>query len=197
MTRRTHWLASSEGWATNAAGVSHRDVSGSKKLPRLLTYWHKPCDSVALSRFGTGGMANTGWTWVTEQKLPSSIDAGHHFIAEVLARLEDERWTSQEIFGVHLALEEAVVNAIKHGNRLDLQKRVHISCKMDPDRFWISIADEGEGFDPNAVPDCTDDEHIHIPSGRGLLLMRCYMNQVEYNDRGNVVTMEKVRKQSG
>lgn len=142
-------------------------------------------------------MTNTGWTWVTDQKLPSSVDAGHRFIAEVLAQLESERWTSQDIFGVHLALEEAVVNAIKHGNKLDLDKHVRISCKVGAQDFWISIADEGQGFDPNAVPDCTDDEHIHIPSGRGLLLMRCYMNRVEYNACGNAVTMEKRRKPAG
>lgn len=151
---------------------------------------------MGLSRFGTLGMTNTGWTWVTDQKLPSSIDAGHHFIAEVLAQLEAERWTSHDIFGVHLALEEAVVNAIKHGNKLQVDKQVTISCKIGPERFWISIADQGQGFDPNAVPDCTDDEHIHMPSGRGLLLMRCYMNHVQYNDRGNAVVMEKQRKKS-
>lgn len=139
-------------------------------------------------------MTNSDWTWVTDQRLPSSIDAGHHFIAEVLARLEADEWTSRDVFGVHLALEEAVVNAIKHGNKLDPRKQVNISCRISRDQFWISIADEGEGFDPHAVPDCTDDEHIHMPNGRGLLLMRCYMNHVEYNDRGNAVTMEKHRK---
>jgi serine/threonine-protein kinase RsbW len=139
-------------------------------------------------------MTNTGWTWVTEQKLASSIDAGHHFIAEVLARLEAEQWTSHDIFGVHLALEEAVVNAIKHGNKLDQTKHVRVSCKIAADRFWINIADEGQGFDLNAVPDCTDEEHLQMPNGRGLLLMRCYMNHVEYNAHGNAVTMEKQRK---
>jgi serine/threonine-protein kinase RsbW len=142
-------------------------------------------------------MTNSHWNWVTDQKLPSSIDAGHHFIREVLARLEAACWTSQDIFGVHLALEEAVVNAIKHGNKLDREKHVSVSCKLSTDRFWISIADEGQGFDPKAVPDCTDTEHIQLPHGRGLLLMRCYMSRVDYNDRGNAVTMEKQRKHSG
>lgn len=141
-------------------------------------------------------MTDNHWTWATDQRLPSSIDAGHQFIAEILARLNAERWTSQDIFGIHLALEEAVVNAIRHGNKLDPDKRVHVACKMSPERFWIRIADEGCGFNPYAVPDCTDDEHLQIPSGRGLLLMRCYMNHVEYNDCGNTVTMEKTRKQA-
>jgi serine/threonine-protein kinase RsbW len=139
-------------------------------------------------------MTNFPWTWATDQRLPSSIDAGHHFIAEVLARLEADHWSSPDIFGIHLALEEAVVNAIKHGNKLNLNKHVAISCKISPEKFWINIADEGCGFDPNAVPDCTDEVHIHNPNGRGLLLMRCYMSRVEYNACGNAVTMEKERK---
>jgi serine/threonine-protein kinase RsbW len=112
----------------------------------------------------------------------------------VLARLEAEHWTSHDIFGVHLALEEAVVNAIKHGNKLDRNKKVHVECKLSPEAFWINIADEGQGFDPRSVPDCTDPDHIQLPHGRGLLLMHCYMNRVEYNERGNAVTMEKRRK---
>ena len=136
----------------------------------------------------------TGWTWVTEQALPSDLDAGHQFINEVLGQLEQLRWDGHDLFSVHLALEEAVVNAIKHGNKLDLKKQVSISCKLSPQQFWIHIVDEGQGFDPGAVPDCTDDKHIDAPCGRGLLLMRCYMSHIEYNDRGNAVTMEKERK---
>jgi serine/threonine-protein kinase RsbW len=139
-------------------------------------------------------MSHNGWSWITDQRLPSEIAAGHDFIAEVLAQLESLSWTSHEIFGVHLALEEAVVNAIKHGNKLDQNKHVAVACKISPQRFWIHITDEGQGFDPHAVPDCTDDEHIHMPNGRGLLLMRCYMNRVEYNEKGNAVEMEKHRK---
>jgi serine/threonine-protein kinase RsbW len=168
--------------------VSNFDVAAGQRTDKSL--------ALSTCRFGTDGMTNIHWTWVTDQSLPSSIDAGHHFIAEVLGRLEAERWTNQDIFGIHLAVEEAVVNAIKHGNKLDLNKRVYVSCKMSPERFWIAIEDEGSGFDPNAVPDCTDDAHLHNPNGRGLLLMRCYMSHVEYNDRGNAVTMEKLRKRS-
>ena len=59
--------------------------------------------------------------------------------------------------------------------------------------MWIQITDEGTGFDPEGVADCTDAEHIELPSGRGIMLMRSFMNRVEYNKRGNVVTMEKDR----
>jgi serine/threonine-protein kinase RsbW len=61
------------------------------------------------------------------------------------------------------------------------------------EKIWIKISDQGAGFDPEAVPDCTDDEHICSPNGRGIMLMRNYMSRVEYNKKGNVVEMEKLR----
>ena len=97
------------------------------------------------------------------------------------------------MFGFRLALEEAVVNAIKHGNRLDKNKHVYVVCRSTPEGVWIKITDQGQGFDPEAVPDCTDPAHIDSPNGRGIMLMRNYMSRVEYNDVGNVVVMEKRR----
>jgi serine/threonine-protein kinase RsbW len=131
--------------------------------------------------------------WTLERRIPSELAEGHRILEELLERLRGENWTSRDIFGIRLALEEAVVNAIKHGNRLDASKQVHVLCKSTSEKVWIKIADEGPGFDPQAVPDCTDAEHIECPNGRGIMLMRNFMSRVEYNERGNVVTMEKVR----
>jgi serine/threonine-protein kinase RsbW len=68
-----------------------------------------------------------------------------------------------------------------------------VICKSTPEKIWIKVSDEGPGFDPDAVPDCTDEEHIDSPNGRGIMLMRNFMSHVEYNECGNVVTMEKLR----
>jgi len=114
-------------------------------------------------------------------------------LEELLARLEGEAWSSRDMFGLRLALEEAVVNAIKHGNRLDRTKQVHVLCKSTREGVWIKVADQGPGFNPESVPDCTDPAHIDAPNGRGIMLMRNYMSRVEYNDVGNVVVMEKRR----
>ncbi len=138
-------------------------------------------------------MSHQPAAWTLDRTIPSQLDAGHRVLEELLARLGAENWSSRDIFGIRLALEEAVVNAIKHGNRLDAKKQVHVICKSTPDKIWIKISDEGPGFDPAAVPDCTDPEHIEAPNGRGIMLMRNFMNRVEYNDCGNVVTMEKLR----
>jgi serine/threonine-protein kinase RsbW len=138
-------------------------------------------------------MAKDLAAWTIDRTIPSELDAGHKVLEELLARLGAENWNSRDIFGIRLALEEAVVNAIKHGNRLDANKQVHVICKSTPEKIWIKVSDEGPGFDPDAVPDCTDEEHIDSPNGRGIMLMRNFMSHVEYNECGNVVTMEKLR----
>lgn len=99
--------------------------------------------------------------------------------------------SEQEIFSIRLALEEALVNAVKHGNQMDRSKKVRICYRIQPDRFEARITDEGMGFDPGDVPDPTAPENLERPCGRGLMLMRYYMTQVEYNDRGNSVWLVK------
>ncbi len=102
-------------------------------------------------------------------------------------------WTEHEQFAIKLAVEEAVVNAIKHGNGMDPDKRVRIGYTITPARFDIRIADEGPGFNPGDVPDPTDPGNIERPCGRGLLLINGFMDEVKYHGKGNVVTMTKVR----
>ena len=98
-----------------------------------------------------------------------------------------------EIFAIKLALEEALVNAIKHGNQLDRAKMVRVAFRVARDRFDVQITDEGVGFDPSDVPDPTAPENLERPCGRGLLLMRHYMSEVYYADRGRSVRMSKLR----
>jgi serine/threonine-protein kinase RsbW len=113
---------------------------------------------------------------------------------EVERLLRASRFTDHEVFGVRLALEEALINAIKHGNQFDCSKRVHISYRVLPERVDIHISDEGCGFDPKDVPDPTTVENLERPSGRGLMLMRHYMCHVSFNHKGNAVTMSKVAR---
>jgi serine/threonine-protein kinase RsbW len=103
----------------------------------------------------------------------------------------------RDLFSIKLALEEALVNAIKHGNQYDRNKKVDISYAVLADRFVIHITDEGEGFDPLDVPDPTAIENLERSCGRGLMLMKYYMSEVNYNDRGNSVTMAKLFEQNG
>lgn len=131
--------------------------------------------------------------WRREIDLPSERGASRLFTEDLLEQLGAHGWSPAEIFAIHLAAEEAIVNAIVHGNKLDPAKRVHISCLVSPDLVRIEVADEGPGFDPASVPDCTLDERLDVPSGRGVMLMRSFMTRIEYSPKGNAVVLEKKR----
>lgn len=138
-------------------------------------------------------MSENGWIWCYDWRIASDPAESRLVVSRLLDELKGRHWGENDMFAVHLALEEALVNAIKHGNRKDASKSIEVACRLKPDRVEIQITDEGGGFDPDLVPDPTDDEHLEIPSGRGLMLMRCFMTSLEYNPKGNSVTMEKVR----
>ncbi len=112
---------------------------------------------------------------------------------EIKDALQAHQFSDRDMFHIELALEEALVNAIKHGNQLDTEKKVFVKYSVTPERFDIRIEDEGAGFNPGEVPDPTAFENIERPCGRGLYMIRSFMNDVTYHGRGNVVTMIKVR----
>ena len=138
-------------------------------------------------------MCNDSWACLIEERISSQKGAGEALQLRLLEALESLNWVAADIFGIRLAFEEAIVNAIKHGNGHDEQKWVRVVCKLSNDRIRIEISDEGSGFELNGVPDPTDEERIEVPNGRGIMLMRAFMCQVEYNAAGNHVVMEKQR----
>lgn len=92
-------------------------------------------------------------------------------------------------FAVRLALDEALANAIHHGNGNDPTKEVTVEYTVTADDVRIQVCDEGNGFNPTNVPDPTLPENLCKPNGRGIMLMRAYMKDIRYNDRGNCVTL--------
>ncbi len=125
-------------------------------------------------------------------ELPSSLSAYHDFVQGILERLQQLGWEDKVLFGVHMALEESISNAIRHGNKEDSQKKVHIECEVCSTRFWAKICDEGEGYKPEEVPDCRSPENLEVPGGRGLTLIRAYMTSVEHSECGCCLIMEKL-----
>ena len=107
--------------------------------------------------------------------------------------LQSSHASPHEVFSIKLALEEALINAIKHGNQMDRSKKVRVYYRVSADRFEVRVADEGPGFDPSEVPDPMSAENLERSCGRGLLLMRHYMNEVVFHPPGNVVSMTKRR----
>lgn len=116
---------------------------------------------------------------------------------QIISLLESEGFSARDVFGVRLALEEALVNAIKHGNQMREDKSVTVEWIVTTDDVTISIEDEGPGFRPEEVPDPTAEENLEKPGGRGIMLMRSFMTSVEYNERGNRVTLVKRKESAG
>ncbi|MBW3599010.1 MAG: ATP-binding protein [Planctomycetes bacterium] len=136
-------------------------------------------------------MTQNGVHWTLERSIPSNTEAGAEVVLELMERLEQCEWIQPELFGINLAVEEALVNAIKHGNHEDAGKQVHVEFRLNDHHFYARIADEGDGFDPGDVPDPTADENLDRPGGRGIMLMRNFMTRVEFNEMGNQVILEK------
>lgn len=133
------------------------------------------------------------WSWSKEGTIASDMHQAHVLIDQVMEQLRSTDWSGKEQFAINLALEEALVNAIQHGNHSDPSKIVRYVCRLTNDHVFFRIEDEGEGFDPDAVPDPTDEEHIMVASGRGVLLIKSFVSRVRWNDRGNILEFEKDR----
>ena len=127
--------------------------------------------------------------------IPGSADAIERLCEQLLLALADAGFSEEDIFAIHLAVEEAFLNACIHGNKGDSAKQIRIECAIRENRFDVSITDQGDGFAPDNLPDPRSEENLYKPSGRGVLLMRSYMDEVEYNEKGNCVRM--VKRKSG
>ena len=112
---------------------------------------------------------------------------------EVVATLAALGYSDRDCGGVRLALEEAIVNGLRHGNQGDPAKRVRVGYRAGPNTMLAVVEDEGPGFDPDRVPDPTLPENLDRPGGRGLLLMRHYMTWVCFARPGNRVLLAKRR----
>jgi serine/threonine-protein kinase RsbW len=123
-------------------------------------------------------------------EMPGVID-------DLLERLRSAGFSLADSFGIRLALEEAIVNAVKHGHREDPGKEVEVSYRVTDAWLVAQVRDQGPGFDPSLVPDPLDAENLDREGGRGLHLMRAYMSWVRYNEAGNCVTMCRRRTLPG
>lgn len=128
-----------------------------------------------------------------EASIPSSLPEGVVLQDRIVQLMERFSYSSRDVFAVRLSFEEGLANAIKHGNQLDESKLVRITCQIDGSRMRIEIQDQGAGFEPDDVPDPTQEEFIERPTGRGLLLMRVYMDHCEFADGGRCLIMERKR----
>lgn len=131
------------------------------------------------------------WICSVQFRFSSDTNEARRVLDQLLGQLGENGWGEEHTFGIHLAVEEALMNAIKHGNQRDPSKFVFGEYHLNQRVMRITVEDEGEGFNPDDVPDPTLEENLEMPSGRGLMLMKTFMTVVEYNEKGNRVSMEK------
>ncbi len=123
--------------------------------------------------------------------FPSAISLMHSILDYLMKRVEKVGVINAESSNLFIALDEAFVNAIKHGNKFDANKIVRLSAEVSTKEARFTIEDEGEGFDVSQIPDPTNPENLFKTSGRGVLFIHNIMDEVTYNERGNRLTMIK------
>jgi serine/threonine-protein kinase RsbW len=139
---------------------------------------------------GAKGLSATGPLRFT---ISSDLSETRHVQDAIMAAVAAAQWGEDDTFAIKLSLEEAIINAIKHGNRFDKAKTVQVEARVSPEQIEIEIEDEGPGFNPDAVPDPTLDENLEKCSGRGILLIHAYMTSVTWSKEGRRVHLVKRR----
>lgn len=131
------------------------------------------------------------WHEKIEFEVPSYVSLMHDILNYLMKRVEKSGVVNPETSNLFVALDEAFVNAVKHGNKYNAEKLVRITAEVSKEEARFTIEDEGDGFNVNEIPDPRNPENLFKTSGRGVLFIHNIMDEVTYNDRGNRLTMVK------
>lgn len=124
-------------------------------------------------------------------ELPSDVSLMNGVLQYLMERVAKLGLIKPERSNLFVALDEAFVNAVKHGNHNDPRKLVRITAELSSKEARFTVEDEGEGFNVQEIPDPRDPSNLFKTSGRGVLLIYNIMDEVQYNERGNRLTMVK------
>jgi serine/threonine-protein kinase RsbW len=130
----------------------------------------------------------------TELKLPSRLESIDKAVIEAVKFATDANLSDDALYAIDMAVRESVANAVKHGNLLDETKPVEIAFSSSDEDFEITVRDFGTGFDVDQIPDPTNPENLLKNSGRGILFIRNFMDEVEWYNHENGGTVIKMRK---
>lgn len=123
-----------------------------------------------------------------------SADTAEQLALQVAAEMG---FDEEDLHRLGMAVRELVVNAVVHGNRYNARKKVHLTVSCNEDRLGVAVADEGQGFDWTSLPDPVAAENLLEQSGRGLFLIRTFVDRVEFRrltPPGTEVKLVKYRK---
>ena len=132
-----------------------------------------------------------------QQSLPSRVAIISPFVDQLMRFIARFRNKDGSELNIETAVREALANAIVHGNQEDRRKRAYVTCRCTTDgEVSITVQDQGQGFDPDAVPDPTAPENRLLTQGRGIYLMRTLMDEVRFEQGGALVYMRKASNTS-
>lgn len=127
-----------------------------------------------------------------QQSMPSQVDAITPLVSQLMLFISKFRHPDQSELDIEIALREAMVNAVIHGNRENPEKRVHVACRCDTaGQVEIIVRDQGDGFDKKAIADPTSPGNVLNTHGRGIYLMEALMDESWFEEGGTVVRMRK------
>jgi serine/threonine-protein kinase RsbW len=129
-----------------------------------------------------------------EQVLESNLESVDHAEQTVLREAEVLGFDEDDLHRIGISVRECMVNAVVHGNRYNARKKVHLKVSRLPDRLTVWVADEGDGFDPAALPDPLAGENLLRQSGRGVLMMQAFMDEFQICTRAPKGTEVKMVK---
>jgi serine/threonine-protein kinase RsbW len=135
---------------------------------------------------------HAGLFFEIEAWMPSEIETISPLVYRLMLLIEGSHCVCGEEPCVDLALAEALNNAVVHGNRMDRQKFVHVLCHCElGNGVFVVVTEQGQGFDPNAVPDPTAAENIGADHGRGIWMMKWVIDELSFAHGGTEVCMRK------
>lgn len=124
--------------------------------------------------------------------FPSALDSVDAVLQRTMAKLDELECMDGHREEVDISLREAIVNAVKHGNQGNANKRVELDCfRQNDGSILLVVRDEGPGFDPGGLPDPTHPDNIFRSSGRGILMIRSFMDDVRFERGGREIRMKK------
>lgn len=124
-------------------------------------------------------------------EIPSTLAAARGPEAVIVGEAQACGFCEDTLFAVKLAMEEAMTNAVKHGNRGDPSRRIVVRYAVTNEKLVVIVTDQGTGFAPELIPDPTTPERLPLPNGRGIMLMRAYMDDVQHRKNGTEVYLMK------
>ena len=135
---------------------------------------------------------HAGPTIYVSLTMRSEIEAISPLVDRLMPLIRASYCISGDDGDIEVALREALANAVLHGNKRDIRKKVHVSCRIRRGkRLSIVIRDEGNGFDPAKIPDPTAVDNVNSENGRGIRLMKMFMDAVSFEQGGCEVRLEK------